>query len=79
MLWLFEKLKEAGESSALDEDLGLDVVPGRDIAHGPEGSSADAVLDAHEELHQPPAHAAVHHSLDPGMNIVLENRHLNRK
>ena len=67
-------MQKAGQRAAVDDNLGLDVVPSDDIAHGPEGGADDGLLIVHEELHDPPAHPAVDHGLDLVVGPVAEVR-----
>ena len=65
-------MQKAGEGAAVYNNLGLDIVSGNDVAHSPEGGADDRLLVVHEELHNPPAHAAVNHRLDLVIGPVTE-------
>ena len=65
-------MQKAGEGATVDDDLGLDVITSHDVAHGPERGADDGLLVVHEELHDPPAHAAVNHRLDLVVGPVTE-------
>ena len=65
-------MQKAGERAAVDDDLGLNVIPGDDVAHSPEGGADHGLLVVHEELHGPPAHPAVDHRLDLVVGPIAE-------
>ncbi len=65
-------MQKTWEGATVDDDLGLDVIPSHDVAHGPERGADDGLLVVHKELHDPPAHAAVNHRLDLVVGPVAE-------
>ena len=67
-----EELEQAGQRPAVDDDLGLDVVSGDDVADRPQRRADHTLLVVHQQLHDPPAHAAVYHSLDLVVGAVRE-------
>ena len=67
-----EELEETRQGSTVDDDLGLDVITGHDVPHGPEGGADDRLLVVHQELHYSPADAAVYDGLDLVVGSVTQ-------
>ena len=67
-----EELEETGQGSTVDDDLGLDVVAGHDVSHGPEGGADDRLLVVHQELHYSPTDPAVYNGLDLVIGSVAQ-------
>ena len=67
-----EELEETRQGSTVDDDLGLDVVTGHDVPHGPEGGADDRLLVVHQELHYSPADPAVYDGLDLVVRSVTQ-------
>ena len=65
-------MQEARQGSAVDDDLGLDVVTCHDVPHRSQGGADDRLLVVHEELDYPPADAAVDNCLDLVVGSVTE-------
>jgi len=62
-----QKGEQSGKSTAVDDDLGLDVVSSDDVANGTEGGSLDRGRCVHEQLDK----AAGNVSLDDGLDLVV--------
>lgn len=62
-----EKRKESGQGTRRNNDLGLEIVAGHDIADGSQGGCLDGCRRVHEELHQ----SATDTRLNDGLDLVV--------
>ena len=62
-LGVLEQLGEHRDSVALNDSVGLDVVPRDDVAEGAEAGSHHGQLAAVQQLHQVGNHMGVNHTL----------------
>jgi len=67
-----QQRKQSGERSAVDDNLGLDVVTGDNVADGSEGGSLDGSGGVHQQLHETAGDAGLDHGLDLVVGAIRE-------